>query len=217
MSKPQKSGKVNASKLRTLGRVQIIDVIDAFATTMKPNVREQLPGAINHFIDDCIRHLSEGTAVRLKRLGTLYVVNKKARDGARVPTTGEATTVSPQTTISFRTSGGTQNGPVFGWSDMNRSISNAFPDLSVEDIRFVLNQFNNVIHRIAHGETRIEIRGFGSFFPSWRDAKVRRNPKTGETFVNDPHYIIRFKRSTLLFKKMNPKYNAGRSKVSKAA
>jgi nucleoid DNA-binding protein len=217
MSKPRKSGKVNANTLRTLGRVQIVDVIDAFATKMKPALREQLPNVINHFINDCITNLTKGTAVRLKRIGTLYVVNKKAREGARVPTTGESTIVDSQTTISFRTSGGIKDGPVFGWSDMNRSISKAFPDFETEDIRFVLNQFNNIVQRIEQGETRIEIRGFGSFFPSWRDAKIRRNPKTGVTFINDPHYIIRFKRSTLLFNKMNPKYNAGRSKANKAA
>ena len=41
---------------------------------------------------------------------------------------------------------------------------------------------DEIIHAVDSGQ-RVELRGFGSFFPRNRKARMGRNPKTGEQVV----------------------------------
>ena len=65
--------------------------------------------------------------------------------------------------------------------------------LPVKDIelavKLVLGYMSDVL---ATGE-RIEIRGFGSFSLHYRDPRLGRNPKTGETVELDGKYVPHFK------------------------
>lgn len=55
----------------------------------------------------------------------------------------------------------------------------------------VKNLLEQMSHALASGE-RIEVRGFGSFSLHYREPRVGRNPKTGETVTlvgkNVPHF-----------------------------
>jgi integration host factor subunit beta len=55
------------------------------------------------------------------------------------------------------------------------------PELSVKEIdQIVTIFFDEISQRLADGG-RVELRGFGAFSTRGRDARMGRNPRTGET------------------------------------
>ena len=66
-------------------------------------------------------------------------------------------------------------------------------------IKTILDEMSSAL---AHGQ-RIEIRGFGSFFLQYRDARVGRNPKTGEAVSLNAKYLPRFKAGKELRERVN--------------
>ncbi|GAA0733447.1 integration host factor subunit beta [Sphingomonas japonica] len=54
------------------------------------------------------------------------------------------------------------------------------PDLSVREIERVVTTFFDEISGRLSAEGRVELRGFGAFSTRARDARVGRNPRTGE-------------------------------------
>lgn len=59
------------------------------------------------------------------------------------------------------------------------------PDLKAEEVEQVVDIFfDEITQRLAEGG-RVELRGFGAFSTRERDARIGRNPRTGET-VNVP-------------------------------
>ncbi len=64
--------------------------------------------------------------------------------------------------------------------------------LSYKDVELVVKHIlENMSNSLANGE-RIEIRGFGSFSLHYREPRVGRNPKTGDSVKlsgkNVPHF-----------------------------
>lgn len=65
--------------------------------------------------------------------------------------------------------------------------------LSVKDIELVVKMVLEYMSgALANGE-RIEIRGFGSFSLHYREPRVGRNPRTGESVVLNGKYVPHFK------------------------
>ncbi|APE27380.1 Integration host factor beta subunit [Aurantiacibacter gangjinensis] len=70
-------------------------------------------------------------------------------------------------------------------SELLQALANDNPDLRAEDIEQVVDIFfDEITQRLAEGG-RVELRGFGTFSTRERDARVGRNPRTGEA-VNVP-------------------------------
>lgn len=68
--------------------------------------------------------------------------------------------------------------------------------LTIEDL------FTQIKTALKQGKT-IEIRGFGSFVPKFREGRdSARNPKTGGTIKVEPHYVATFKPGQELKKDM---------------
>lgn len=63
--------------------------------------------------------------------------------------------------------------------------------------------FNTIIEGLENGD-RIELRGFGVFCTHLRDAKVGRNPRTGEAVNIPPKAYPFFKIGRGLNEKLNP-------------
>lgn len=67
------------------------------------------------------------------------------------------------------------------------------PSLSLrtveESVKEILEQISAAL---AKGE-RVEVRGFGSFSLHYRQPRVGRNPKTGESVKLDAKYVPHFK------------------------
>ncbi|MGA1845728.1 integration host factor subunit beta [Deferribacter abyssi] len=65
-------------------------------------------------------------------------------------------------------------------SQLIEKISEKYPKLTKKQIEFIVNGvFNTIKEALKEGEP-VEIRGFGSFKIREKEAKIGRNPKTGE-------------------------------------
>jgi len=63
---------------------------------------------------------------------------------------------------------------------------------------------DEIIHAVDSGQ-RVELRGFGSFFPRERKARMGRNPKTGEAVSVAPKRVLFFKAGRELLRRLNGK------------
>jgi integration host factor subunit beta len=67
------------------------------------------------------------------------------------------------------------------WSELAASS----PHLRVEDAELIVaTVFDQITAALARGE-RVELRGFGAFTVKQRNARIGRNPRTGETVQVD--------------------------------
>jgi len=65
-------------------------------------------------------------------------------------------------------------------SELLNELHKDNPDLRAEEIEQVVDIFfDEITHRLAEGG-RVELRGFGAFSTREREARVGRNPRTGE-------------------------------------
>lgn len=205
MTNKKRSGKVGARHLDTLSRNEIAERIKASSCTFSEDKRELIPDVIKKLITTFIEKLASGVSVRLKKIGTLDIVYKKPRGGVRsLAAKDKKEMVLPaHWTVSLRRTPQGRDNLVFGWRDMINTIMDNFPQFTIEDSRHVLKELMTQFKRIEQGTTRIELRGLGSFFPSYREARKARNPKTGEVFNREPRYVLRYKRSTTLHRQIN--------------
>ena len=82
-------------------------------------------------------------------------------------------------------------------SELIQKIADENPHLYQRDVERIVNTvFEEVTDAMARGD-RVELRGFGAFSVKKRDARVGRNPRTGET--------IQIKASN------NPAFKAGKA------
>ena len=73
------------------------------------------------------------------------------------------------------------------------SITNKLPHLNQKDVELAIACIlESLTSSLAHAK-RIEIRGFGSFSTCERNAKIGRNPKTGESVSIPTTYAVHFK------------------------
>jgi integration host factor subunit beta len=70
--------------------------------------------------------------------------------------------------------------------------------------RIVNTVFEELIEALAKGD-RVELRGFGAFSVKSRDARVGRNPRTGEAVKVDDKKVPFFKTGKLLRDRLNGK------------
>jgi len=77
------------------------------------------------------------------------------------------------------------------------------PHLYQRDVeRIVAAIFDEIIEAMARGD-RVELRGFGAFSVKKRDARVGRNPRTGETVSVEEKHVPFFKAGKLLRDRLN--------------
>ena len=75
-------------------------------------------------------------------------------------------------------------------SELVEKIAEANPDLYQRDVeRIVPTVFNEIIEALADGD-RVELRGFGAFSVKKRDARVGRNPRTGEAVQVEEDQVV---------------------------
>ena len=66
-------------------------------------------------------------------------------------------------------------------SELIQKIADENPHLYQRDVERIVNTiFDEVTSAMSRGD-RVELRGFGAFSVKQRDARVGRNPRTGET------------------------------------
>lgn len=77
--------------------------------------------------------------------------------------------------------------------------------LSQRDVEKIVNTiFEEITDALANGD-RVELRGFGAFSVKKRDARVGRNPRTGESVAVEEKHVPFFKTGKLLRDRLNGK------------
>jgi len=90
-------------------------------------------------------------------------------------------------------------------SELIQKIANENPHLSQRDVeRIVTTIFDEITDALANGN-RVELRGFGAFSVKKRDARIGRNPRTGESVHVEEKHVPFFKTGKLLRDRLNGK------------
>ena len=78
-------------------------------------------------------------------------------------------------------------------SELVALVARENPELSLGDVEGIVSTFfEEIARRLADGG-RVELRGFGAFSTRARDARVGRNPRTGEAVQVDAKRVPYFK------------------------
>ena len=88
-------------------------------------------------------------------------------------------------------------------SELILRLTELNPHLFQKDAeQVVATIFEEISDALAHGD-RVELRGFGAFSVKKRDARVGRNPRTGEAVDVAEKFIPYFKTGKQLREKLN--------------
>ena len=90
-------------------------------------------------------------------------------------------------------------------SELIQKIADENPHLYQRDVeRIVGTIFEEITEAMARGE-RVELRGFGAFSVKRRDARLGRNPRTGDSVDVEQKHVPFFKTGKLLRERLNGK------------
>jgi integration host factor subunit beta len=78
-------------------------------------------------------------------------------------------------------------------SELVAVLASRFPQLLQKDAGETVSEILGAISRTLSAGHRVEIRGFGSFSLNYQAPRLRRNPKTGETFSTQGKSVPHFK------------------------
>ena len=88
-------------------------------------------------------------------------------------------------------------------SELILKIADENPNLTHRDVEKIVNTIlDEIILAMADGD-RVELRGFGAFSVKQRDARVGRNPRTGESVEVAAKHVPFFKAGKLLRDRLN--------------
>ncbi|MBD2859916.1 integration host factor subunit beta [Spongiibacter sp. KMU-158] len=88
-------------------------------------------------------------------------------------------------------------------SELIELIAERQPQLSHKDIELAVKTMIEHMSQVLATGSRIEIRGFGSFSLHYREPRVGRNPKTGDTVELPGKYVPHFKPGKELRERVN--------------
>jgi integration host factor subunit beta len=89
-------------------------------------------------------------------------------------------------------------------SELVQKLSEANPHLYQRDVEVIVTAiFDEIAAALARGD-RVELRGFGAFSVKRRDARVGRNPRTGDSVRVAEKHIPFFKTGKQLRDRLNP-------------
>ena len=88
-------------------------------------------------------------------------------------------------------------------SELIQIIADENPHLYQRDVeRIVSTIFDEIVGAMAAGN-RVELRGFGAFSVKEREARIGRNPRTGESVQVEKKCVPFFKTGKLLRDRLN--------------
>ncbi|MGB0900765.1 integration host factor subunit beta [Halocynthiibacter sp.] len=90
-------------------------------------------------------------------------------------------------------------------SELVQAIADENPHLYQRDVERIVNTvFEEITNAMSRGD-RVELRGFGAFSVKKREARIGRNPRTGESVEVAAKYVPFFKTGKLLRDRLNGK------------
>lgn len=88
-------------------------------------------------------------------------------------------------------------------SELVQILAEKNPHLYLRDIETIVDTFfEDITQALVKGD-RVELRGFGAFSAKNREARVGRNPRTGESVNVDAKALPFFKTGKALREKLN--------------
>ena len=88
-------------------------------------------------------------------------------------------------------------------SELVQKLCVDFPDLTQREIESVVSSlFDSITDQLAKGG-RVELRGFGAFSTRQRDARIGRNPRTGDSVDVDAKRVPYFKPGKEMRERLN--------------
>ncbi len=100
-------------------------------------------------------------------------------------------------------------------SELIQKLADRNPHLFLRDIEKIVDTvFDEISDALVDGD-RIELRGFGAFSIKHRDARVGRNPRTGETVNVDAKRLPFFKTGKALRERLNDENETKPEKTEK--
>ena len=88
-------------------------------------------------------------------------------------------------------------------SELLQALHKDNPELRAEEVEQVVDVFfDEIAQRLAEGG-RVELRGFGAFSTRERDARVGRNPRTGEAVEVPAKRVPYFKAGKDMRRRLN--------------
>jgi integration host factor subunit beta len=96
-----------------------------------------------------------------------------------------------------------EGGKTMTKSELIAYLAEENPHLYQRDVeRIVTTIFDEIASALSRGD-RVELRGFGAFSVKQRDARIGRNPRTGEAVQVDAKRVPYFKTGKQLRNKLN--------------
>ena len=88
-------------------------------------------------------------------------------------------------------------------SELVQKLCGDFPDLTQREVESVVGAlFDSITEQLATGG-RVELRGFGAFSTRQRDARVGRNPRTGDPVSVNAKRVPYFKPGKEMRERLN--------------
>ena len=88
-------------------------------------------------------------------------------------------------------------------SKLLKQLADNYPNFLKKDLKKFLNIFLTEIKNSLKRGERVELRGFGAFSVKKREARIGRNPKTGEKVDVAEKKVAFFKTGKLLRDRLN--------------
>lgn len=90
-------------------------------------------------------------------------------------------------------------------SELVIKLAEENPHLYQRDVERIVNTvFDEITNAMSRGD-RVELRGFGAFSVKKREARMGRNPRTGESVKVEEKHVPFFKTGKLLRDRLNGK------------
>ena len=93
-------------------------------------------------------------------------------------------------------------------SELVDRLHSRVPTLTHEDAKSVVDVILEAVTRSLVADSRVEIRGFGSFSLHFRPPRIGRNPKTGESVALSGKHVPHFKPGKELRDRVNEAFEA---------
>ncbi|MBX6369212.1 MAG: integration host factor subunit beta [Rhodospirillales bacterium] len=88
-------------------------------------------------------------------------------------------------------------------SELIQRLAERNPHLYQRDVELIVSAiFDEISNALARGD-RVELRGFGAFSVKRRDARIGRNPRTGDSVAVDEKIVPFFKTGKQLRERLN--------------
>ncbi len=88
-------------------------------------------------------------------------------------------------------------------SELIQKLADENPTLTLREVEMIVSAiFEEIIGALSQGD-RVELRGFGAFSVKKRDARIGRNPRTGESVQVEEKHVPFFKAGKLLRDRLN--------------